>query len=253
MRKIILANVKSINPARQLRDVIEYNTGVKCRVFASTKYLKHDDEVIIRYANASAIICKDTKYNQPSFISLCGNKLITSQELVRNNINTITFFNHREKPDTFPVVIRKTLYGQGGEGIVVVKNQEEFEENNGRNYYYSNFFRFTSEYRIHVLGGQIARIFKKVRQEGVERKEFPIRNLKNGYDFSLRSNVDAFPKFKELVNKLTPVLTGKFYALDIGMYQEEPYVIEINSGPGLSSNTADYYANYLIKELNLGG
>ncbi len=251
MRKIILANPNSFNPAKTIRDIIQLKTGIKYPVYTQPQLVKPDDKILIRYALGSDRLKNETEYNSKEFINLCGNKLLTSEKLSQNGINTITFFRDVDKPHLFPVVIRKIMNGQGGEGIIIVKNQEEYVENDGRRYYCSTFMRFSSEYRIHVLGGEIARIFKKVRQEGVERKEFPIRNLKNGYDFSLRSNIDAFPKFKELVSKLNKVLTGKFYALDIGMYNEEPYVIEINSGPGLSENTAEYYADYLIKELGL--
>lgn len=248
MRKVILANPKSINPAKIIRDQILENTGKRFPVFTSNQYVNRDDIILLRYANSLEVNVQDTNYNSKEFIRLCGNKLSTSQFLIEHEVLTVEF--NRGIPDYFPVVLRKTMYGQGGNGIVVCKNIEEFNREGGNNYYWSYYYPFSSEYRAHVLGNNIARIFKKVLRNGEREDEFPIRNLTK-YDFSLRSDINAFPKLTAIVNKISEILPGKFYALDIGINNGDPVIIEINSGPGLSENTAEFYTSYLISELNI--
>lgn len=248
MRKVILANPKSINPARLIRDVIESRTGNRYPVFTSNQYVTRGDNILFRYANALDVSVPDTEYNSKSFIRMCGNKLETARLLSEHDFNCIEF--NRGNPDYYPVVIRKIMNGQGGSGIVVCRNIEEFNRENGSNHYWSYYLNFSSEYRVHVTGNNIVRIFKKVLRSGQQETEFPIRNLER-YDFSLRSDINAFPKITQLVTRMSSIFPHNFYALDIGMYEGNAVIIEINSGPGLSENTAGYYADYLIHELNI--
>lgn len=249
---IILANPKIVNGIKTVRDIILNKTGIKLPVVTSNLTVKSDDKVLIRWSNSLPVKGKDTVFNSPEFIQTAGNKLKCSEFLIKNLIDTIEFYTHQPQLDDFPIVIRKTLNGKGGEGIIVVENMEDFEKN-FKNDVWTHYLFFSSEYRIHVMGGTIYRVFKKVLREGEEKDKYPIRNL-GKYDFSLRSNIEAFPTFVDLVNKLYPVtknIGGNFYALDIGMVKENhsPTIIEINTGPGLSENTAQYYADYFIKEL----
>jgi hypothetical protein len=251
MKKVILANPRSINPARLIRDIIETKTGNRYPVFTSNQYVTNGDSILIRYANALDVgnSILDTNYNSKEFIRLCGNKFNTSQFLIEHEIDCIGF--NRGNPEFYPVFLRKVINGQGGNGIVICIDSEEFDrESENNNYYWSYYLNFTSEYRIHVTGNTIARIFKKVLHPGEQEAEFPIRNMER-YDFSLRSDINAFPKVTQLINKLATVFPNNFYALDIGIFEGRPIIIEINSGPGLSENTAEYYANYLIRELNI--
>lgn len=258
--KLILANPKVVNPIKTIREGILIKTGIKLPVITSNLYVEHDDEVIIRWANSLPIKGKDTRFNSAEFIQTAGNKLTCSKWLARNSIETIIFYNDNDPNENlFPIFIRKTLNGKGGDGIVICKTRDEFVENFELGNVWSFYTNFSSEYRIHVMGGTIARIFKKVLRDGEVEDKYPIRNLKK-YDFSLRTDIEAFPKIKELVEQISPIakgIGGNFFALDVGISNDKhldvpiktPIVIEINTGPGLSDNTADYYVDYFIKEL----
>lgn len=245
---IILANPGSINPAKLIRDGLQEKFG-KIKVLTSTLYVTHVDKILIRYANSLDVNCKDTIHNSKDFIRLAGNKLKCSKFLVDNDLPTIEFCNGM--PEEYPVFIRKTLNGKGGDGIVICEDEEQFRLNEGMKYYWSPYYKFSSEYRVHVLGNEIGRIFKKVLKPELEEDKYPIRNLEK-YDFSLRTNHNEFPKVNELIKKMNPVMkkvNGSFYALDIGIFEKEPMIIEINTGPGLSENTAEFYIEYFKKVL----
>ena len=150
------------------------------------------------------------------------------------------------EPDEYPIIVRTELNRGGGIGIIVCENEEQF-----RPYYHNSWthwYNFQFELGVHILGGEISRVFKKVRKGGLEEEKYPIRNTNRGYDFKLRdvSYYRGLPRFVEKVYEIFPI---QFARLDIG-YDEETggyRLIEINSAPDLSQNinTLNCYAEFL--------
>jgi glutathione synthase/RimK-type ligase-like ATP-grasp enzyme len=245
--KSLILSYKTCFPScRLLRQFIEEITG--------THYLLTDDpdkNHIVSYGHSGS----QCEFNSSSFIGSVCNKLTFSNLLLENGFYTPEYVNVGIPP-SFPVLIRETLTSYGGKGITLVENREEFESKWRGRGYWTPFINVSSEYRIHVLGTKIARIFKKVRSEELEEEKYPIRNNDRGYHFSIREN---FEEFKELNKQLPPLLEylyslgGKFFALDIGWDRKRNkyFIFEANSAPGLNENTANEYAQYLVKELQL--
>lgn len=240
---MILTHPYCFPSARILRDSIQAKTGRKILI---TKYPERIRRLTLRYGNSSPVNCKDTEFNSPEFINLASNKKLFSDFLLKRGFYCPEF--RRDTPTEFPIIIRTTLTGTGGQGIIVCRNLEEFRNNWGSNYWWTSFIHTSSEYRIHILGGVIKKIQKKI---GEDREEFPIRNMDRGYHFSVRENLDAFPKTQTLITELNKHLLGRFYSLDVGMDSdgEKLFIFEANSASGLNENTADIYSDYLIEEL----
>jgi glutathione synthase/RimK-type ligase-like ATP-grasp enzyme len=154
-----------------------------------------------------------------------------------------------DTPKAYPVIIRKTLTGQGGYGIVVCPDAETFAANWDDAYVWTPFIKTQFELRVHVLGGQVAKIFKKECVDA-EEGDLPIRNLDAGYHFAVK-DAAIYPKVQALVDKVQAVLKGRFYTLDIGWDKEtkQYFIFEANSGSGLNPQTAALYADYLVREL----
>jgi hypothetical protein len=240
-----------------LRDAISDRTGRKILV------TKHTDpggetEFIMRYGNPSYVPSERIYnsaavlgHNTPSIIHLCSNKMAFSNLMEKSGILS-PVFHSTGKPLSYPALIRTTLVSYGGKGIIPVNNETEFDLNWKPGYFWTEFYNLKYEYRVHMLGGQIGRIFKKVKEDGTEDTEYPIRNVNNGYHFSLQ-NASNFihEQVTPLVSRIFNVLPASYCALDIGYVEEtDQYVVlEGNSGPGLTRKTAAVYADYLTKVL----
>jgi len=248
---MILTNQRTFPSAKLLRDTIEEKTGIHLACTSDPKKLK-GKILHVRFGNSTDIpdSVKDTEFNDSKFIRLVSNKIKFSNMLLENSINSPIFSKDIPSEDDFPLFIRKTLSSYGGKGIVPCKNIDEFINNGGRNYYWTKFIPTSSEYRVHVLGGEVMKIQKKVFSGEVE-PEFPIRNLENNYHFSLRENYDKFPKLLEVITELNKIITGKFYSLDIGYSKilEKYFIFEGNSASGMNENTSNIYAEYLIDKI----
>lgn len=245
MSKIILTSKVCLPSAKLLRDALQekYNE----RILVTTDNNKVRNRLLFAYGKC----INNNPLNSMEFINLCANKLSFSSLLNSNNIYSPIFYNNQEPQNSdYPVLIRKTLTGHGGQGIVLINNAEEFHTTWRGNYYWTKFIKTQFELRVHVFEGNIIKLFKK-EFDGVE-SDYPIRNLDNGYHFALKK-VEKYPKVIDLVqNKLNNLLNGIHYGLDLGYDTEKrEYIIyECNTGCGLNTETAYLYANLIYDKLN---
>jgi glutathione synthase/RimK-type ligase-like ATP-grasp enzyme len=216
---------------------------------------KHPERVrssdkLIRYGNSESTESRnETGLNSSSFISLVANKGHLAKLLEENNFYAPKFFLHSHTPESYPVVVRETLSSFGGRGIHVCQNINQFNSCTG---VWTPFVHTAFELRVHVMGGEVKRIFKK-EFEGDGEDELPIRNLDRGYHFSLKEN-ENYPKVVELFKKISNCMNiGKdcFFAGDIGWdsAKKEYFIFEFNSAPGLNENTARVYAEFLAERI----
>ncbi len=247
---MILTHRTSFPSAKLLRDALFQEAGVRYLV---TKYPSRVRGLRIRYGASLPVSCPDTDFNSPRFINLVSNKLRFSNA-IKDKFNTPIYIRQREpRDDEFPIVIRQYLASFGGKGIIMCPNRETFDENWDDDYW-TRFVRTTQEFRVHVLGGEIGRLFRKVRVKVDEVRppedEYPIRTIRSGnYRFSLWRDSNSFPDLNELVRELDDEIGGKCYALDIGQLPDNGgwYIYEANSAPGLNQHTALVYAKYLVE------
>jgi len=239
----ILTYESSIESATLLRDKIQDITGKRITV---TQNPDNINGPFIRYGCSFNVGVPDSKHNSRDFIRLVANKFNFSRLIGANGFHTPKFTQNVTRV-TFPCLIRHTLQSYDGRGIVICKNRAEFIKNWQEGSYWTPFVKTNFELRVHVLGGKVRKIYKKVREEAED--EFPIRNLRLGYRYSIR-DVEAYPKIKTLVKKLQPLVNGSFYTLDVGWdaKTKQYFVFEANSGSGLSERTAEMYADYLVNE-----
>lgn len=252
----ILTHNSCIVSARLLRDALVKIIGKPILITKNPLRIKGP---FIRYGNALPTNIKDTNYNSAEFIRLVSNKANFSMLMKENDIYSPIYFN-KEKPKNFPVLIRKTLTSLGGYGIVVCPSLAVFEANWKNTYVWTPFVKTQFELRVHVLGNKVVKILKKRfigvdgEEDGDEIKEpnLPIRNLNKGYHYQSRELL-PYQKVMDLVEKLSPILNGKFYTLDIGWDSENKkyFVFEANSGSGLNTQTVELYADYLAREFML--
>jgi glutathione synthase/RimK-type ligase-like ATP-grasp enzyme len=241
---MLLCIKPTLGSAKKIALVMEEKLGRHVPISTDFTRIK---EVLIRYGNIGGP--STTQYNTKEFINLCSDKFRFSKLMEEHDIYSPRYFSNPEDV-IFPAVIRQSLTSTGARGIIICEDRAKFDENWKPGYYWTPFIE-TIEYelRVHVLGGEIKRIFKKVDRE---EQKFPIRN-NDSCHYSLK-NISTYPKLQKVVNDMASFL-GKenFYSMDIGWDKagKDYFLFEINSAPGLNEHTAAIYAEFFIEKLKL--
>lgn len=201
------------------------------------------EKLLIRWGISGYPRHEETLYNERGLIYTCGNKARFSAFLSEHDIPHVELFQGKA-PERFPVVIRTQLNAGGGKGIKIAENEEEFLP--FKDEYWSYFYPFKYEWGVHILRGQVRRIFKKVWKGDEPEVKYPIRNSQNGYSFSLRK-LETYPrliKFCERFSFRFPIMFGR---MDIGLTVDGEFrIIEFNSAPDLTqnANTLQMYVDF---------
>jgi len=228
--------------ATMLADYIN-NKGLPC----TTTIDCMDKDIKIRWGVSTYPRVEDTIYNDPKLISLSANKNSLNKLLKGNGIHCVDFYKD-DMPEKYPVIVRRTIVGGGGKGIVICRNEEEFKPLFGN--YWAYWFKFDFELGVHLLGGNVSRVFKKIKDQ--DEDEFPIRNVKNGYHYSLVS-VDTYKTLPKLMSTIFEVFPIQMSRFDIGWDSENKVyrVIESNCCPILmnNQNTLIDYGEFLYEKL----
>ncbi len=239
----ILAGPTSTPSARVLRDAIERLSGRRYLITHKSGFAQN---AIVRYGGDATVTGRDTQYNSVSMISILGNKRRFASILAAAGLNVPEFHNSGE-PSSFPCLIRETLSGFGGAGIHVIHDITEFRSTWRNGYWWVPFYNMDSEYRVHVIDGQILRVFEKVPTSDLGPT--PIRNNASCH-FSLVERPRCGESIRKAVTAICalPEFSHGFFALDVGWMAREKrlIIIEGNSAPGLNDNTAEMYARVIL-------
>lgn len=197
---------------------------------------------IIRWGNSfNSFGENDTQFNRPELIDISASKLRTFNMLKSNRINCVEYI--LGFPNTFPVLIRTLLNSSKGKGIIIVNNEDEYRDE--YNYYYhSPLIPFDREFRVHVLGGNIVKIMEKIplnEGENVIVKNSETCTFKRK-DINLLKCGNAII---EIIEKLYSVFPMQMMGVDLGIFNNEAFIIEINSAPSLNSVTLQLYVDFL--------
>lgn len=102
----------------------------------------------------------------------------------------------------------------------------------------------TSEYRVHVLKGQVIRVGKKAHRPGWEARAHAwIRSWDAGWRLIYDFPHDGLPRgIRTASKKAVEALGLDFGAVDVGVGEGGPWVFEVNKAPGLEPKSAAAYA-----------
>lgn len=145
------------------------------------------------------------------------------------------------RDDSSIVLCRTNLRGSCGDGIVVVRPGEDLVPAP----LYVQYVRKTAEYRFHVVNGKV--IFtqqkKKRNDEQIEGDRALIRSHDNGWIFA-SVGVSFQDEAQRAAAESLAVASVASLGLDFGACDliiskrdGKPYVLEVNTAPGLSSPT----------------
>ncbi len=255
--KYILSNIHLVRKAKvlanKLGELLGEEIAVKTEVDAHYIW---NHNCTVRYGNSNYSAHIDCKLNEPEHIKFAGNKLRLSELLQKEEFPHVEIIDSDDsrnpQDDKYPIVVRKELNRGGGIGLVICQNIEEYCQN--LEYAWSYWYNFQFELGVHILGGEIVRVFKKVRTDGLEEEKYPIRNTQRGYNFKLRENwQERYRGLDKFVKQLYEIFPIQFARLDVGYDKSTGgyRLIEINSAPDLSQNrnTLELYAKFLAERI----
>lgn len=143
------------------------------------------------------------------------------------------------------VVERHTLTGQGGAGIRI--------RDRGSNTcdpapLYTKYFKRRSEYRVHVMNGEVLDVQEKKLKNGARdesnREQYRVRNLANGWVYC-RGGVRPPDCVTAAAVACCNALGLDFGAVDIAYNEKNnsAVVFEVNTAPGLVGTTLQKYVD----------
>lgn len=213
------------------------------------------DDVIINWGNTAShpilSLCtpgQQTLLNTPLGIKSASNKL-NFFNLLKETTIIPKFWDKREDipADAYPIVCRQVLAGHSGEGIVIASTPDELVAAP----LYVQYVKKKEEYRVHVgKRGEdfsIICVQRKARRTETPNEEvnWQVRNLAGGFVFQ-RNNVVVPDAVLAAAQEALRATGLDFGAVDViwNAQQGKPYVLEINTAPGLEGSTVEDYRKF---------
>ena len=259
-RVVIYPYKMNSNSAKMLQAAIR-EVGIPCvRVFEDGRYKPKETDLIINWGNPRMprweFLHDGVNWlNDPDFVKVAANKLVTMLEFAEYGVRQPLFTTDFEEACNWVrsgliVLARHILNGSGGRGIEIVVQDTEDDAEMPEAPLYVKYIRKIAEYRIHVFDGRVidAQRKRKSREALANEEVNPrIRNHSNGWVFT-RENCAPDGVVLALAVSAVSALGLDFGAVDIIVNREGvPYVLEVNTAPGLEGQTITSYAGAIIE------
>lgn len=195
----------------------------------------------------------------PREIQKC--RIINKPSEVHTSANKLSFFRlmksiSHDPPRTVPwttsqseaqewlkkdvVVVRNSLTGHSGHGIIIVEPGQPLP----RAPLYTKYIPKKYEFRVHIVAGRIIDVVRKIRDPNREPTDWKVRSHDNGFIF-VRGGFTTPPDVQKQAIAAFMGSGLDFGAVDVVFNEKSglAYVLEINTAPGLEGQTIQSYAN----------
>ncbi len=144
------------------------------------------------------------------------------------------------------VAVRNVLNGHSGNGLSIISEGELPSAP-----LYVKYIPKASEYRVHIVRGEVIDVQRKIRDPDREPSDWQIRSHNNGFIF-VRG---GFVTPGDVLTQAGLAFTASgldFGAVDVvwNDKSQKAYVLEINTAPGLEGTTVLKYADAFRKFIN---
>lgn len=235
---LIRPPVRPSNGAQTIREQL----GDKVARLSRINPIPTQYKYLINWGNSSAVNARHAirLFNSPAAIATASNKLACFLALQKAGVRIPEFSQKQPERAGAIWLARTVLHGSCGDGIVVVRKDDAFPAAP----LYVKYIPKREEYRVHVAFGQAIFIQQKKRKSDNEQTadQKLIRNYDNGWVFC---PVDQPREEWSVATKqmLTEALSAvrstglDFGAVDLIIGRDDglPYILEINTAPGLES------------------
>lgn len=228
------------------------------RVKPEGTYVPKIGHKVINWGNGRTPLWADRAYqrgvtilNKPAAVNVASNKLSAFQALQAAGVAIPKFTIDLTTATTWlrtgsTVVERHELRGNSGEGIRIVNLDDPDMPNDiQRAPLYTRFIPKTAEFRVHVFRGEVIDYIEKKKvlaeRRGANFNKY-VSSINCDWVFS-RTDVRDMPEVRAIAIKAVVALGLDFGAVDVVFADGVPYVLEVNTAPGLSGTTLVKYAN----------
>ncbi len=236
-------------------------TALNCNIIRrqNSTVVDKANRIIINWGDSQRCPYRTAKIlNKPQAVALAANKYDCFRAIDYSN------YNKKETDPTFVhtpdwtieaseaakwcnngsrVCSRSILNGNSGEGLII-SNRWSDHPNNAP--LYTKYIDKTAEYRVHVIGGIVVEVQKKVwpSNRSSVGVDFTQRNYNDGFVFqSCKFNEVNFKILKQAIN-VVKALGLDFAGVDvIWSTEQKAYVLEVNTAPGIEGKDLTVYAN----------
>ena len=250
----------------------------------NSQYLpKYDDLVINWGSTGMPSYLPGRSLNRSMAVNRAIEKSTTLSVLSKEGVSTVPFTTDINQAKGWlnkgkTVVVRTSTTSSGGKGIEIYTPSRSLSEGspaaaNGEGHQgtwewlkglvasnlghtelfylpyaplYTQLVEKEAEFRVHVGGSKSIHTQMKLRKDGVDKKD--VWNHDNGYTFTSQLDGRIDPGVLNVVNaegiKAVAALGLDFGAVDIGWSGNKPYVLEVNTAPGIEEPTLSKYVDY---------
>jgi len=243
-------SVKNLKEAMGLRKIRNTNS----------RFVGSRDKKVINYgsSNLPGEVLKCNVINYPNWVGTCSNKLSFFQLMNEGGPRIPAWTGSLDTVrqwivEGHKVMARTVLQGHSGEGIIILEMNKPMPEGLEDCRLFTKYVKKKDEYRVHIVDGEIIDFARKALRNDVEPspEKFLIRNYDNGFIYA-REDV-VLPEDVKVQALLAMEKSNLvFGAVDViyNKSQDQAYVLEINSAPGMEGSTVTNYANALRSYAN---
>lgn len=229
------------------RRLQEELSGVRVlRVRPDGRYVPRTDDFVVNWGNSTIPAWGIPNIlNHPRRVAVASNKALFFSVVTDVVVPNTT--SHAEAlgwiNDGNVIVARQALNASAGRGITLITHPEQMIQAP----LYTKYIKKESEYRVHVMHGEIIDIQQKRHARGQTPVSYQIRSHNNGWIFT-RSGIEPPPHVRHVALSAIAQLGLDFGAVDViwNQRQQTAYVLEVNTAPGLEGTTVEKYMNNLI-------
>lgn len=183
-------------------------------------------------------------YNKPQNVAVAVNKLKSYEAFKEHDVLTPEFTTDievaRKWAEKSIIMCRTLLEATGGKGIVVAEKPVDIVPAK----VYTRYVRKKREYRVHVFQGRVIGYKRKIKHKDVAVDNAYVRSHDNGYRYIVDPAHPPTDRTLEAAISAVRALGLDFGGVDIAWVEkgDKPYVLEVNTAPGLTDMTGDWYA-----------
>lgn len=248
----ILSSKVGLDSIKRIRDILQERLGFEILVTSKAENCE-GHTVLFKWGTTNKSVPALFEIQSPEFVELTKNKMAFTDFL--GSVCFHPVFSNTTLPlkHEFPVVIRKTLTGKNGEGLIIANTEEEFLKNWTNESYWTPYIRNDWEVRVLVVNHKVVTIHKKLVESDEKDDNIEIR-AGNSCTW-VKKDLSFYPKLIAFVEgidkKIKESYKGLIYGLDIAYdsIKKQFIIFEANSAPELLPSMENPVAEFLFENL----
>lgn len=253
-------NLYAYNPNSEGASELCQSLGIRRIRHQNSNYVGGPQKIVINWGSSSLpeTIQRSRVLNRPATVSLMSNKRTFFEAMEDTDCRVPEWTVSRTtallwRAGGVQVCARAILNGHSANGLTIHSQADGMDIPNVP--LYTKYIKKKAEYRIHFVAGQVIDIQRKIKRPDFQGEvNWHIRNHDNGFIFVRNGVREALPA--DVLTQTQHCIDNSgldFGAVDViyNEQQDQAYVLEINTAPGLTGETVVNYASAFRGMLNL--